>query len=134
MTRSATRPGSRSNRRLARAHVELGLWCDAKGLKPESTAHFMMAVHLDPYRDANWKLLGYVKRNGRWTSRDQAGAFDQEAVEQKQADRYWEPLLKKWASWLGDRSHREEAVEPAGDGHRPPRRALDLEVLPHRPR
>ena len=62
----------KSNRRLAQAHVELGLWCDPNGLKPEATAHFTMAVHLDPYRDSSWKHLGYVKRNGRWTSREQA--------------------------------------------------------------
>ena len=81
----------------------------SQGLKPEATAHFTMAVHLDPYRDLSWKHLGYVKRNGRWTSRDQAAAEEREDREQKQADRYWEPLLKKWTSWLGDRRHREEA-------------------------
>ena len=31
------------------------------------------------------------------------------ARKQKQADRYWEPLLKKWTDWLGDKRHREEA-------------------------
>jgi hypothetical protein len=59
----------RSNRRLADAHVELGLWCDRTGLGPEELAHFTLAVHLDPYRDSSWKHLGYLKRNGRWTSR-----------------------------------------------------------------
>ena len=29
--------------------------------------------------------------------------------EEKQADRYWEPLLKKWTDWLGDKRHRAEA-------------------------
>jgi hypothetical protein len=101
----------RINRRLAQAHVELGLWCDSHGLKPETTAHFTMAVHLDPYRDLSWKRLGYVKRNGRWTSRDQAAAEEREGREQKQADRSWEPLLKKLTSLLGDRSHRKEAED-----------------------
>jgi tetratricopeptide (TPR) repeat protein len=99
----------KSNRRLAPAHAELGRWCESQGLKPEATAHFTMAVHLDPYRDLSWKHLGYVKRNGRWTSRDQAAAEEREVREQKQADRSWEPLLKKWTSMLGDRRHREEA-------------------------
>ncbi len=92
----------KSNRPLAQAHVELGLWCELNDLKPEATAHFTMAVHLDPGRDLSWKHLGYVKRNGRWTSREQADADEREAREQKQAARYWEPLLKKWSSWLGD--------------------------------
>ena len=96
----------KSNRRLAQAHVELALWCDRNGLKPEATAHFTVAVHLDPYRDSSWKHLGYVKRNGRWTSREQAAADERDEREQKQADRYWEPLLKKWTSWLGDKRHR----------------------------
>jgi hypothetical protein len=101
----------RSNRRLAPAHVELGRWCESQGLKPEATAHFTMAVHLDPYRDSSWKHLGYVKRNGRWTNRDQANSEEREVREQKQADRTWEPLLKKWTSWLGDRRQREEAED-----------------------
>jgi hypothetical protein len=99
----------KSNRRLAEAHVELGLWCDRNGLEPEETAHFTLAVHLDPYRDASWKHLGYVKRNGRWTSRQQAADAERDEREQKQADRYWEPLLKKWTDWLGDKRHRTEA-------------------------
>jgi hypothetical protein len=106
---AAYRARVRSNRRLAEAHVELGLWCDRNGLEPEETAHFTLAVHLDPYRDSSWKHLGYVKRNGRWISRDQAAADERDEREQKQADRYWEPLLKKWTAWLGDKRHREEA-------------------------
>ncbi|MGP0062324.1 MAG: polymorphic toxin-type HINT domain-containing protein [Isosphaeraceae bacterium] len=99
----------KSDRRLAQAHVELGLWCQTQGLKPEATAHFSMAVQLDPSRESRWKLLGYVRRNGRWQSPEQADADDREAREQKQADRYWEPLLKKWTAWLGEKRHREEA-------------------------
>jgi hypothetical protein len=98
----------RSNRRLAPAHVTLGRWCESEGLKAEATAHFTMAVHLDPYRDLNWKHLDYVKRNGRWTSRDQAATLEREAAEQKRADRTWEPLLKKWTSLLRDRVRHEE--------------------------
>lgn len=108
---AAYRARLRSNRRLAEAHVELGLWCDRNGLKPEETAHFTLAVHLDPYRDSSWKHLGYVKRNGRWTSRDQAADDERDEREQKKADRYWEPLLKKWTDWLGDKRHREEALD-----------------------
>jgi hypothetical protein len=99
----------KSNRRLAEAHVELGLWCDRNGLEPEETAHFTLAIHLDPYRDSSWKHLGYLKRNGRWTSREQAADLERDQRELKKADRYWEPLLKKWTGWLGDKRHRKEA-------------------------
>ncbi len=98
-----------NNRRLAQAHVDLAVWCDRNGLKPESTAHYTVAIHFDPYRDSTWKRLGYVKRDGRWTSRDRAAIKDRDQREQKQADRYWEPLLKKWKSWLTDRRHHPEA-------------------------
>jgi hypothetical protein len=101
----------KNNRHLARAHVELGQWCDAQGLKPEATAHFMMAVQLDPLKDTIWKHLGYVKHNGRWMSPEQAAAEERESREQKFADRYWEPLLKKWLSWLGESRHRREAED-----------------------
>jgi Pretoxin HINT domain len=99
----------KSSRRLASAHLELGLWCERNDLKPEQTAHFTMAVHLDPYLDASWKHLGYIKRNGRWTSRDQIAADERDEREQKKADRYWEPLLRKWKGWLGEKRHRQEA-------------------------
>ena len=99
----------RSNRRLAEAHVELGMWCERNGLGPEQTAHFTMAVHLDPYRDSSWKHLGYVRRDGRWISRDQAADDERDEREQKKASRYWEPLLTKWTEWLGDKRHRNDA-------------------------
>jgi hypothetical protein len=86
----------KDNRRLARAHVELGQWCESSGLTPEATAHFTVAIHFDPYRESTWKRLGYVKRDGRWTSPLQAGVRERDEREQAQADREWEPLLKNW--------------------------------------
>jgi hypothetical protein len=99
------------NRRLARGHVELARWCERNRLKPEATAHFTMSIHLDPSRDSTWKHLGYVKRDGRWTSREQAAIDELEERAEKQADHYWEPLLKKWKSWLGDKERRAEAED-----------------------
>ena len=37
---------------------------------------------------------------------------DREEREQKQAARYWEPLLKKWKSWLGDKRQSRGSREP----------------------
>ncbi len=100
---------------LAEAHHRLGLWCEKNGLKAEALAHFTTAVHLDPYREKSWRHLGWVKRNGRWLSPEQAAADDRDEREQRQANHRWEPLLKKWKTWLGDPSssaaHRAEARE-----------------------
>ena len=99
----------KDNRRLAAAHSELGLWCESSGLKPEAIAHFTVAIHFDPYRDLTWKRLGYVKRDGRWTSPQEAAERDRDEREQAQADHEWEPRLKKWKSWLVEKKRAAEA-------------------------
>lgn len=103
----------KARRALGLAHANLGVWCKANGLDPEASAHFTMAVHLDPSRDASWRNLGYVKRNGRWVSPEQAAADDREGHEQRTANRRWEPLLRKWKNWLADTSssRRSEAAK-----------------------
>ena len=95
----------------ARAHVTLALWCEQKGLKAEAVAHFTSAVVLDPYHEATWKHLGYARHNGRWMSREQIAADQKEAEAQRKANAHWEPLLKKWRTWLGDKTRRAEAVD-----------------------
>jgi hypothetical protein len=102
----------KGNRELAQAHAGLGTWCDQNGLKPEATAHFTTAVHLDPSRDSSWRHLGYVKRNGRWMSPEQAAAEEKDDREQRQAIRHWEPLLRRWkASLAGSPADRARAQE-----------------------
>jgi len=94
----------------AAAHARLGVWCEQNGLKPEATAHFTQAVVLDPYRDSAWKHLGFVKHNGRWMNHEQITAEEKEALEQTRADRLWEPLLKRWKTWLKDDKRRDQAT------------------------
>jgi tetratricopeptide (TPR) repeat protein len=105
----------KANHDLAQVHAGLGLWCQRQGLKPEAMAHFTTAVHLDPSRDSSWRNLGCVKRNGRWMSPEQAAADERDEHEQRLANRRWEPLIRKWKTWLGDgpssSSHRAEARE-----------------------
>ncbi len=98
-------------RKAARSHEGLGVWCQQQGLQAEAIAHFTTAVQLNPYRDATWKRLGYVKRGGRWMSREQVAALEKDARAQRLADRRWEPLLKKWQSWLGEPSRKGTAEE-----------------------
>jgi hypothetical protein len=109
------RGGPASQQSDARAHVQLGMWCEQAGLKAEATAHFTSAVVLDPYNDATWKHLGYVKRDGRWMSPEQVTAERREAAAQNKADRYWGPTLRKWRGWLGDKTRREDAERLLAD-------------------
>ncbi len=102
----------RGNRELALAHANLGTWCEQNGLKGEAIAHFTTAVHLDPSRDSSWRHLGYVKHNGRWLAADEAAAEEKEERAQRLASRHWEPLLRKWKSWLGGSpAYRDQAEE-----------------------
>jgi hypothetical protein len=96
-------------RKTAPQHVRLGLWCEQNGLKAEAMAHFTQAVILDPYRDATWKHLGYTKHDGRWMSREQAEAERADTSAQQKADRHWEPLLRRWRSWLSEKTRAAEA-------------------------
>ena len=95
----------------ARAHVQLGMWCEKVGLKAEATAHFTSAVVLDPHNDATWKHLGCVRHNGRWMSPEQIASDREKADAQRRADLAWEPQLRKYRSALEDKSEarRDEA-------------------------
>ena len=98
-------------RRAAVAHEKLGAWCFQQGLKDEAIAHYNTAVQFNPYLDAPWKRLGYVKRNGRWMTRDAIVVLEQEAVARRKADRQWDALLKKCKALLLDQKRAQEAEE-----------------------
>ncbi len=105
---------ARNSPRLAPEHVKLGLWCEKNGLKTEAEAHFTAAVQLNPHDDPSWKHLGYIKHRGRWMTREQITAEEHEHLEQLHADRHWEPLLRKWKSWLHEKTRRDEAEKLLG--------------------
>lgn len=107
------------DRKLAPAHIKLGLWCEQNGLKAEALANFTAAVHIDPHNDATWRHLGYIRHNGQWMSHEQIAAAEREAAEQKHADRHWEPLLSKWAGHLKDPARRDEAEKLFSQVHDP---------------
>jgi len=108
---SAKRQDIASRRKAALGHEKLGTWCEENGLKDEATAHFTTAVQLDPYHESAWRHLGYVKNHGRWLSREQLAADEQETAAQHRADRHWEALLKKWKMQLGDKRRQHEAAQ-----------------------
>ena len=101
--------------KAALAHEKLGAWCQEQGLKDEAIAHFTTALQLDPYLDAAWKRLGYVKHHGHWLTHERIAAEEQELAAQHKADRHWEPLLRKWKAELADKRHRRRAEKSLDD-------------------
>jgi hypothetical protein len=73
------------------AQWRLALWCEAHGLKEIAYVHFGEVIRLDPKREAAWRRLGFKKHGNHWAS-DAQIAEDQE---QKKADKFWAPHLKK---------------------------------------
>ena len=73
------------------AQWRLALWCEEHGLKDIAYVHFGEVIRLDPKRDAAWRRLGFKKHGNHWAS-DAQIAEDQE---QKKADKFWAPHLKK---------------------------------------
>jgi hypothetical protein len=100
----------------AEAQWKLALWCERKGLKPESVGHLTTVTRLDPDRAPTWERLGYKKQGDRWVSEVQLNAERAEAKAQKEADRYWEPRLVSWIrhryrpDWQKDEVERESAT------------------------
>ena len=102
---------ARRHEKAARAHMELALWCEQNGLKPEASAHFAEAAQLDPWLHTPWEHLGCKKHKGRWMTEEQIVAEGREAESQRHADRHWESLLRKWKTWLDRPSRRREAED-----------------------
>ena len=111
--------------KAALAHEKLGAWCEQQGLKDEAIAHFTTAVQYDPYLDAPWKHLGYVKHHGQWLTRDNLAAFEQEATAQRKADRQWETLLRKCKADLAGQETTARGRGVAGEGDGPSGRTGD---------
>jgi hypothetical protein len=79
----------------ADSQLKLAAWCEQKGLRAQALTHYEEVIRLDPGRGAAWRHLGYKKQGTRWIKPDQAAALKQEAEKQKQADKYWKPVLAK---------------------------------------
>jgi hypothetical protein len=101
-------------RETADSHWNLALWCEQNGLDAEAKAHFTAVTRLDPAREAAWKRLGCKSYHGRWLTDAQVAREKDEAELQKQADRYWKPLLEKWQRMLSDKSQAKRAGAEAG--------------------
>ena len=54
----------------AQGHYELGLWCRKNGLSAQAKREFEKAIAIDPEHEAVRKVLGYLKREGKWVLPD----------------------------------------------------------------
>jgi HEAT repeat protein len=102
------------------AHWELQEWCKQRGMKKERDEELQQIVGLDPENEAARRLLGHIRQDGKWMSRDEAMAakgyvkhkgkyvFPQEvalleaSALHKEAETAWHKKLHVWQNWLHD--------------------------------
>jgi hypothetical protein len=56
----------------AKAHFELGQWCEQKGLEEEAKKEYLKALQGDPAYAPAGRALGYENVEGKWLSPDEA--------------------------------------------------------------
>lgn len=56
------------------AHWELQEWCKTQGLKKERDAELLAIVTLEPDHEAAHRMLGHLRQNDKWMTRDEAMA------------------------------------------------------------
>jgi hypothetical protein len=98
----------------ADAQMKLATWCEEKGLKEQSIAHYSVVTRLDPSRDAAWKHLGYKKQGTRWFKPDEVAAAKALSTHQKTADKHWRPKLERLREGLESKDATRRAK--AGEG------------------
>ena len=91
------------------AQARLAAWCEEKGLKEQSIAHYNEVVRLDPSREAAWKHLGYKKQGSRWVKPEDLAAERSESERQRHADKQWEPKLKRLREGLESKDSARRA-------------------------
>jgi Pretoxin HINT domain len=91
---------------------QLARWCEKNGLDAEAMAHDTAVTRLDPSREQAWKKLGCVKFEGRWLTPAQIVALKVHREAQRQADRYWLPIVERWKN-LMESPQRQAEIEAA---------------------
>lgn len=111
------------------AHWELQEWCKQHGMKKEREEELLQIVSLDQHHEPAHRLLGHIKQDGKWMSRDEAMAakgyvkykgkyiFPQEvelleaSAVHREAETAWHRKLHVWQGWLhdGNASHQVQA-------------------------
>ena len=100
------------------AHWELQEWCKQQGLKKERETELQLVVALSPEHEGAHRMLGHMRQNGKWITRDEAMAakgyvkykgkylFPQEvelleaSTVHRDAEVEWHKKLHTWQGWL----------------------------------
>lgn len=100
------------------AHWELQEWCKQQGLKKEREAELLLIVSLDPEHEGAHRMLGHIRQDGKWMTRDESMAakgyvkykgkylFPQEvelleaSSVHRDAEVDWHKKLHIWQGWL----------------------------------
>lgn len=101
------------NPQSAEDHWQLALWCERRGLKPETRAHLMEVIRLEPSREAAWRQLGYRRHKGRWMTPAQIEVAIADAQARREADKHWGPELGRLLTRIrkgGDAAAEAEAA------------------------
>ncbi|QDT97093.1 HEAT repeat domain-containing protein [Gimesia aquarii] len=99
------------------AHLKLAEWCSQKHLRAQRNQEMEQIIRLDPDHAKARASLGYTKRNGEWTTRDEVmrsngyikykgryvSSAELELLEKNEADlekeREWIKKIKLWLAW-----------------------------------
>lgn len=126
---------------------QMAEWCRQNGLAEEREHHLREVIRLDPEHAAARQALGFVLRDGEWSTRNdimqqrgfirhrgrwrlpQEIALDEARDEQEATVRQWRTQIKRWRSWIG-RRREEEAVAGLRSISDPLATAAIAELLP----
>lgn len=106
-------------------HLEMAQWCEDNNMKSLADRHYRRVVELDIDNTVARRKLGYIKRNGAWTTKQQA-MEDQGRVEYKGEwitpqekelkekskksfvnNAQWTKKINQWRNNLGGRKNQE---------------------------
>lgn len=110
------------------AHLKLAGWCTQNHLRSQRNQEMEQVIRLDPDHPKARAALGYTKRNGEWTTRDEhmrnngyikykgryVSSAELELLEKNEADlekeREWIKKIKLWLAWInGNDQSRQQA-------------------------
>ncbi len=125
------------------AHRELAEWCRMHLLKDERAEQLELLLELDPDDQDARKVLGHVKHNGEWMTRDemmisrgyvkynrkwittQERDLLEKSAEVREAEVVWYPKVRLWFGWITGKNfaRKEEGIklfEEMTDAHAVP--------------
>lgn len=106
-------------------HLAMALWCKNNKLSSLEDRHYRRVLELEPENETARKALGYQKRNGVWTTKDEVmqaegmvkynGKWmlpqEKELIEKrnagKQSSNQWRKKVNQWQSELYGKKHAQ---------------------------